>query len=86
MRNFFDPPPQTQTVVLVDTRTLRNAERLILGCQYCSPTNAEIPFDWILDRITGADPTLTDYIMVECMARCPKCKRELTEKTLVEVC
>jgi hypothetical protein len=24
---------------------------------------AEIPFDWILDEITGSDSTVTDYIM-----------------------
>jgi hypothetical protein len=29
-----------------------------------------VPFEYILDRVTGNDPSVTDYIMVECMAKC----------------
>ena len=32
------------------------AERLIEGCEHCNPDGAEIPFDSILDRLTGSDP------------------------------
>jgi hypothetical protein len=39
----------------------------------------------VLDRVTGNDPEFTDYIFVECMARCPRCMREIAEKTLVEI-
>jgi hypothetical protein len=35
--------------------------------------------------LTGNDPAVTDYIMVECVAKCPQCRREINEKTLVEV-
>jgi hypothetical protein len=48
-----------------------------------NPDGAEIPFDNVLDRITGADPCVTDYIL-EYPALCPYCGREIREKTLVE--
>jgi hypothetical protein len=80
VRNFFD----LQNVILVGEETLNRAVRFIAGCQFCSQT-AELPFDYILDRVTGHDPVVTDYIMVECAARCPQCGRCLTEKTLVEI-
>src|SRR5262249_14887763 len=41
------------------------------------------PFDNILDRVTGSDPSVTDYIL-EAPAKCPNCRREILEKTLVE--
>ena len=34
---------------------------MIESCEHCNP-EAEIPFDYILDRITGADPSVTDLI------------------------
>jgi hypothetical protein len=43
----------------------------------------QIPFDNILDRITGVDPSVTDYVL-EQPAKCPNCRREILEKTLVE--
>jgi hypothetical protein len=74
-RDFFDPTPEEQNVVLVDTATLRKAERLIESCEHCNPEGAEIPFDNILDRVTGSDPS---------SARCPSCLCEILEKTLIE--
>jgi hypothetical protein len=56
---------------------------MILGCESCHPDEAEIPFDWILDRVTGRRGSTTDYILTE-PAHCPNCKSELSEKTLVE--
>ena len=44
-------------------QTLREAERLIESCEHCNPDAAEIPFDNILDRVTGSDPSVTDYIL-----------------------
>jgi hypothetical protein len=69
----------------VDAATLQKAEKLILGCEACSPEDAELPFDNVLDRVTGNDPEVTDFIFVEAMAKCPRCMREIGEKTLVEV-
>ena len=85
MRDFFGPPAELQNVVLVSADTLRKAERLIIGCEGCSPKESDIPFDWMLDRIIGSGPSVTDYVMVECMAKCPNCRRNINEKTLVEV-
>ena len=39
----------------------------------CNPEGAEIPFDNILDRVTGSDPSVTDYVLEraakrECMS------------------
>src|SRR5947208_910893 len=54
----------------------------IESCEHCNPL-AEIPFDWILDRITGSDPTVTDYLL-EQPAKCPNCRHAILEKTLIE--
>jgi hypothetical protein len=45
--------------------------------------DAEIPFDWILDRVTGRDSEVTDYIL-EQPAKCPSCRWQILEKTPVE--
>jgi hypothetical protein len=55
------------------------AEKLIHGCEYCHEDDADIPFDWILDKITGRSGATTDYIMTE-PAGCRACKHEITEK------
>jgi hypothetical protein len=49
----------------------------------CYTQDAEIPFDAILDRVTGSDPSVTDYIL-EMPAKCQSCRREILEETLVE--
>jgi hypothetical protein len=63
--DFFDPTPEQQVVVLVQSATLRQAERLIESCEHCNEEGAQIPFDNILDRVTGSDPSVTDYILEE---------------------
>src|SRR5262245_63771714 len=68
-RDFFDPAPEQQNVVLVNAATLREAEPLIESCEGCNPDGAEIPFDNILDRVTGSGPSVTDYVM-EAPAKC----------------
>ena len=83
MADFFDPTPEQQIIVLVDSRTLRQAEQLIESCEQCNEEGAEIPFDWVLDRVTGSKGSVTDYILEE-PAKCPNCRREILEKTLVE--
>jgi hypothetical protein len=72
-RDFFDPTPEQQNVVLIKATTLHEAERLIESCEHCNPDGAEIPFDVILDRVTGSDPSVTDYVL-EQPARCPNCR------------
>ena len=80
--HFFDPLPEQQNIVLIDPAILRKAEKLITSCDRCNP-DAEIPFDWVLNRVTGSEPSATDYIL-ECPGKCPNCQREILEKTLVE--
>ena len=53
-RDFFDPTPEQQNVVLVSAATLREAEKQIESCESCNPTGAEIPFDC---RYEAANPT-----------------------------
>ena len=82
-RDFFDPTPEQQNVVLIRAGTLRQAERRIESCEHCNAEWAQIPFDWVLDRITGSDSKVTDYILEE-PAKCPRCRRDVLEKTLIE--
>jgi hypothetical protein len=82
-RDFFDPTPEEQKVLLIDAATVHKAEKLIESCEWCNSEGAKIPFDNILDRVTGSDPSVTDYIL-EQPAKCPHCRREIFEKTLVE--
>jgi hypothetical protein len=63
---------------------LRQAERLVESCEHCKPDGAEIPFDNILDRVIGSDPSVTDYILEE-PAKCSNCRRGILEKTLVDL-
>ena len=81
--DFFDPTPEQQVVVLVESATLHQAERLIESWEHCNEEGAQIPFDNILDRVTGSDPSVTDYILEE-PAKCPNCRLEILEKTLIE--
>ena len=60
------------TPVSIDSLTLWKAENLIDSCEACTPDQAEIPFDSVLDFVTGCDPKLTDYVLAE-SARCPRC-------------
>jgi hypothetical protein len=60
-RDFFDPTPEQQNVVIVSSSTSREAEKLIESCEHCNPDGAEIPFYNILDRVTGSDPSVTEF-------------------------
>lgn len=62
---------KTRTVQ-VDAATVRVAEQRIESCESCDPELAEVPFDCILDELTGCDPQVTDYVLIE-PARCPRC-------------
>src|SRR5262249_26508144 len=46
----------------VNAATLLETEKQIESCEHCNADGAEIPFDNILDRVTGSDPSVTDYI------------------------
>jgi hypothetical protein len=44
-RDFFDPSPEEQRVILIDDAILRKAERVIESCEAYNPEAAEIPLD-----------------------------------------
>ena len=69
-------------LVTVDSAIVKKAEQQIESCEYCHPDDAEIPFDWLLAELTGKRGPY-EFILGE-PARCPNCKHEITEKTLVE--
>jgi hypothetical protein len=60
----------------------KKAEQQIESCGHSHPVNAEIPFDWILAEVTGRRGPF-EFVLGE-PSRCPNCKHETTEKTLVE--
>jgi hypothetical protein len=51
--------------------------------RFRGPKDAEIPFDNLLDQVTGSDPSVTDYLLEE-PAKCPRCRHDILEKTLIE--
>ena len=69
-------------VVTVDAAQVREPERKIEGCEHCHPEDAEIPFDWIFQKVTDTGG-IVDFMMLE-TAKCPNCKQTWTKKTLVE--
>jgi hypothetical protein len=78
---YYDPPTDETEVVLIDTSTLGQAQERIARCEYCT-SDAELTFDYILDAVTGCDPTVTQYVLCA-PARCPYCFHEINEKSLV---
>ena len=44
--------------------------------------DAELPFDWVLSEVTGRSG-MVEFVMLE-TAKCPNCREEISEKTLVE--
>lgn len=61
---------------------LARAQAQIGSCEVCDPA-AEIPFDWLLGDLAN-EQGYVDYIIPQ-LARCPRCRSEVHEKTLVEV-
>ena len=70
-------------VITVDADTIRKAEARIESCEQCHPRDAEIPFDWALADVTGKHGKF-DFVLTE-PARCPNCRKPITEKTLVDL-
>jgi hypothetical protein len=76
--DFNDPDLR---FVSVTDGQLARAQAQIGSCEACDP-EAEIPFDWLL-RDEVSERGYVDYIIPE-PARCPRCKSQIHEKTLVE--
>jgi len=82
MDDLFDVSLQQIQLIAIGPNTLRRAEREIAFCEHCNPNDSEIPFDWLRMEVTGKRGPY-EFILGE-LARCPNCKHEITEKTLVE--
>ena len=70
-------------VILIDEPTVAQTERWLLACEHCAE-NAVLPFDSLIDALTGAEPLAIEYLMCR-PARCPACSSRIAEKTLVAV-
>ena len=71
-RDVLDPLWEQTNVVLVGPETLQKAEERIAACEACEPDEAELPFDCVLDGLTGCDPQTTEYVLPK-VALCPRC-------------
>ncbi len=80
--DFLDLPIEQHEIVLISKRAIARIELRITACEGCDP-EAEIPLDWILDKLTKHQGSTTDYLL-ERAAHCQHCGREVTEKTSVE--
>ncbi len=69
-------------IFAVGTETIRRAQNTLSSCEACNE-QAELPFDWILDEVTGHRGSGCDYFLTE-PARCPRCGAVIIEKTLVQ--
>src|SRR5262249_2872108 len=69
-------------LVTVDSMIAKKTEQQIESCEHCHPADAEIPFDWLLTEVTGRRSAV-EFVLTE-PVRCPNCKHEITEKTVVE--
>ena len=63
----------------------RRVEQLIVGYEQCSPEDAELRCDNVLDCVIASDPAVTDCIFVKAMAKYSNCKWEINEKALLEI-
>lgn len=79
--NFY-PKPENFVIVCIGAPMLKQAENLIAFCEHCNSEDSEFLFDLLLARVTGSDPTRTEYILEE-PARCPNCKEKVYQKTFV---
>jgi hypothetical protein len=76
-------PIEDINIVLIDENNLIKAQNCIAACEYCAE-NASITFDYLLDALTGSDPTVTDYLLCR-PAQCPSCFCNLSEKSQIVV-
>ena len=70
-------------IAFINDPLIVGAESYLLGCHKCDQRSS-LPFDYILDALTGCDPRFTEYLMYR-LAQCPRCHGAINEKTLVAV-
>jgi hypothetical protein len=69
-------------LITVAATAVREAEARIDGCERCRPEESEILFDWILADVLDKRGAF-EFVLAE-SAKCPNCRRDISEKTLVE--
>ena len=77
---FVDRRAEGVHIVLLREDQLAEAEGFLASCEACSEFG-DVTFDYLLDAITGIDPSSTEYLLPR-PAKCP-CGHAVTEKTLV---
>ena len=70
------PEWRKSTSVRVELDTVRLAEQRVASCEHCTPEAADVPFDYVLDTLTGCEPETTDYILAK-FGNCPSCGESL---------
>jgi hypothetical protein len=55
----------------------------LLDANRAAPNEAQFAFDWVLDYVACRLGSKTDYVL-ETPAKCPNCRRDILEKTLVD--
>jgi len=85
MRHDLPSKPTTEDldIVLIGETVLLEALEWVSGCEICAE-NAFTMFGYLLDAITGCDPTITEYVMWR-PGRCPHCAGQITEKTRIAI-
>jgi len=71
------------TVVLVDEPIVAESEQWLISCENCAK-HPVISFVYLLDALTGCEPSETEYLMCR-PARCPRCNGNVCETTLVSL-
>jgi len=79
-----DEPTERKTVLSTVSKEVAQAAiaQVVLGRRLQSDRRWDPLRCRFSNRITRSDPSVTDYIL-EVPAKCPNCRREILEKTLV---
>lgn len=70
-------------LISVSQGTVLQAERVIEGCQQCSP-NASVSFARLLHIFRNYRIDQVEFIL-SVLARCPRCGEDINEETLVKL-
>ena len=82
MRETSSTRQRSTLTLCSDAQTVTQASLLVISCEACCREDADFPFDWVLDHVTGRRGSETDYVL-KAPAKCPNCGRDILEKTLV---
>jgi hypothetical protein len=75
-------PVSSPNAFVIEEQLLLAASSYIDACEYCCSDLSLTRFIYILDELTGQDPTNTQYLLSR-PVRCPQCNQPISEKTFV---